>query len=264
MPYADVNGMSLYFEEHGSAPAAAVPLVLLHGGFGAGESFAPLLAAGLGEGRRVITVDLRGHGRTPDVAGQALTLEAMGDDIAALLRHLDVAKADVLGYSLGAGAAARFAIQHEELVNRLVLVSMPVRRDGWFPEIKAQMDAMNEGAAEALKGSPMYELYERIAPRPEDWPLLVGKVAAMNRQDYDWSDELAALTVPVLLVYADADGIRPAHMVEVFALLGGGLKDPGWDGAGRPASRLSVIPGASHYDLMSSPLLVPTVLSFLQ
>ncbi|MFE6100878.1 alpha/beta fold hydrolase [Streptomyces laurentii] len=271
MPYADVNGMSLYFEEHGSAPAgtpgttAEPPLLLLHGGFGAGESFAPLLGAGgLGEGRRVITVDLQGHGRTPDVAGRPMTLEAMGDDVAALIEHLGIAKADLLGYSLGAGAAARVAIQHEELVNRLVLVSMPARRDGWFPEIVAQMDQMSEGAAEFLKDSPMYALYERLAPRPEDWPVLVGKVAAMNRQDYDWTDEIAALSVPVLLVFADADGIRPAHMVEMFALLGGGLKDPGWDGGGRPASRLSVIPGASHYDLMFSPLLTPTVRSFLQ
>lgn len=264
MPYADVNGVSLYFEEHGTAAAGEPPLVLLHGGFGAGETFKPLLAAGLGEGRRVITVDLQGHGRTPDAAGRPMTLEAMGDDVAALIRHLGVAKVDVLGYSLGAGVAARLAIQHEELVRRAVLVSMPARRDGWFPGVRAQMDEMDEGSAEFLKDSPMYELYARIAPRVEDWPVLVGKVAEMNRRDYDWSEELAALSVPVLLVFADADGIQPAHMVEVFALLGGGRNDPGWDGSGRPASRLSVIPGATHYDVMFSPLLTPTVQSFLQ
>ncbi|MFI8826977.1 alpha/beta fold hydrolase [Streptomyces sp. NPDC053431] len=262
MPYADVNGVSLYFEEYGPATAEP-PLVLLHGGFGAGEMFRPLLDSGVGEGRQVITVDLQGHGRTPDAAGRPLTHEAMGDDVAALLEHLGTGPADVLGYSLGAGAAARLAVQHPELVHRLVLVSMPARRSGWFPEVTAQMDQMSEAAAEPLKQSPMYDLYERIAPRVEDWPVLVGKVAALNQRDYDWSEELAGLTVPVLLVFADADGISPRHMVEFFGLLGGGQGDPGWDGGGRPASRLSVIPGATHYDLMFSPLLAPTVRSFL-
>ncbi|MFF0748009.1 alpha/beta fold hydrolase [Streptomyces sp. NPDC004267] len=268
MPYADVNGVSLYFEEHGPATTPAAggepPLVLLHGGFGAGEMFQPLLAAGVGEGRRVITVDLQGHGRSPVAAEREMTCEAMGDDVAALVKHLGLEQVDVLGYSLGGGTAARMAVQHEELVRRLVLVSVPARRDGWFPEVTAQMDQMNEGAAEFLKQSPMYELYARIAPAVEDWPVLVGKVAAMNRRPYDWSDELAKLTVPVLLVFADADGIRPAHMVEFFGLLGGGLKDPGWEGTGRPASRLSVIPGATHYDLMLSPLLPPTLRTFLK
>ncbi|MGW4161466.1 alpha/beta fold hydrolase [Streptomyces sp. NPDC004788] len=263
MPYADVNGVSLYFEEHGPV-STEPPLVLLHGGFGAGEMFQPLLAAGLGEGRRVITVDLQGHGRTPVAAEREMTAEAMGDDVAALVKHLGLEQVDLLGYSLGAATAARVAIQHEELVRRLVLISVPARRDGWFPEVTAQMDQMSEAAAEFLKQSPMYELYARIAPRAEDWPVLVGKVAALNQRHYDWSDELAALTVPVLLVFADADGIRPAHMVEFFGLLGGGRQDPGWEGTGRTASRLSVIPGATHYDLMFSPLLAPTVQTFLR
>ncbi|MET8503356.1 alpha/beta hydrolase [Streptomyces sp. NPDC004787] len=263
MPYADVNGMSLYFEEHGAGDGSVPPLVLLHGGFGAGEMFQPQLAAGLGEGRRVITVDLQGHGRTPDVEDRPMSVEAMADDVAGLVKHLGLPAVDVLGYSLGAGAAARLLVQHPDLVNRAVLVSIPARREGWFPGVLAQMDAMGEGAAEMLKQSPMYEMYARLAPRPEDWPVLVDKVATMNRRDYDWSEELRAVTAPVLLVFADADGISPAHMAEFFGLLGGGLRDPGWDGTDRPASRLAVIPGATHYDLMFSPLLVPTVLSFL-
>ncbi|WP_370414301.1 alpha/beta fold hydrolase [Streptomyces fradiae] len=263
MPYADVNGMSLYFEEHGTSEDTVPPLVLLHGGFGAGEMFQPLLAAGLGEGRRVITVDLQAHGRTPDVVGRPMSMEAMADDVAGLVKELGLPAVDVLGYSLGAGTAARLAVQHPDLVHRVVLVSMPARREGWFPGVRAQMDAMHEGAADALKQSPMYELYERLAPRPEDWPVLVEKVASMNRRDYDWTEELSGVTAPVLLVFADADGISPAHMVEFYGLLGGGHKDPGWDGADRPASRLAVIPGATHYDLMFSPLLVPVVRSFL-
>ncbi|MFD5327121.1 alpha/beta fold hydrolase [Streptomyces sp. NPDC127092] len=264
MPYADVNGMTLWFEEHGTAATSGVPpLVLLHGGFGAGEMFQPFLASEVGEGRRFITVDLQAHGRTPDVDGRPMSMEAMADDVAGLLKHLGGEAVDVLGYSLGAGTAMRLAIQHPDLVRRLVVVSMPARREGWFPEVTAQMDQMHVGAAEALKQSPMYELYARIAPRVEDWPVLVEKVASMNRRDYDWSEEIAGVTAPVLLVFADGDGIRPAHMVEFFGLLGGGLKDPGWDGGDRPAARLAVVPGATHYDLMFSPLLPGVVGAFL-
>ncbi|MET7935049.1 alpha/beta hydrolase [Streptomyces sp. NPDC005322] len=260
MSYADVNGVSLYFEEHGSGPGD--PLVLLHGGFGAGEMFAPLLP-GLAEGRRVILVDLQAHGRTADI-DRPLRLESMADDIAALLKHLGLARADVLGYSMGAGVALRTAIQHPDLVRRLVVVSMPARRDGWFPEVTAQMDQMGPAAAEPMKQSPMYEVYARLAPRPEDWPVLVGKSTEMIQRDYDWSAEVADITAPVLLVFGDGDAVRPAHMVEFFALLGGGLKDPGWDGSGdRPASRLSILPGATHYDILTSPLLAGVVLPFL-
>ncbi len=259
MSYADVNGLSLYFEEHGSGPGE--PLVLLHGGMGAGELFASL-RPGLAEGRRVILVDLQGHGRTADV-DRPLRMESMADDVAAVLKHLGLTRADVLGYSLGAGVALRTAIQYPDLVRRLVVVSMPARRGGWFPEITAQMDQMSSAFAEAMKQSPMYELYARLAPRPADWPVLIDKIAELNRRDYDWTSEIAEITAPVLLVFGDGDAVRPAHMVEFFALLGGGLKDPGWDGSGRPASRLSILPGATHYDLLSSPLLAGSVLPFL-
>ncbi|MGW0563747.1 alpha/beta fold hydrolase, partial [Streptomyces sp. NPDC003016] len=117
--------------------------------------------------------------------------------------------------------------------------------------------------AEVMKQSPMYELYARLAPRPADWPVLIGKIAELNRRDYDWTAEIAEIAAPVLLVFGDGDAVRPAHMVEFFALLGGGLKDPGWDNSGRPASRLSILPGTTHYDLLNSPLLAGSVLPFL-
>ena len=164
MSYADVNGLSLYYCEHGSGE----PLVLLHGGFGSGEMFGPVLPA-LAEHRRVIAVDLQAHGRTADV-GRPLRFETMADDIAALIGHLGLVRSDVMGVSLGGGVALRTAIQHPEVVDRLVLVSVPFRRDGWFPEIGAAMRQFTPQHAEAMKQSPMYESYARIAPRPGDWP----------------------------------------------------------------------------------------------
>ncbi|MGW3628314.1 alpha/beta fold hydrolase [Streptomyces sp. NPDC000880] len=259
MSYADVNGLSLYFEEHGSG--AGEPLVLLHGGIGAGEMFAPVLPT-LAAQRRVILVDLQGHGRTADI-NRPLRPELIADDIAALLKYLGLARADVMGYSLGADVALRTAIQHPESTRRLVVVSTPTRRVGWFPEVVAQMDQMSAAAAEPMKQSPIYELYARLAPRVEDWPVLIGKIAELKQQDYDWTAEIAGISAPALLVFGDADAVQPAHVVEFFGLFGGGLKDAGWDGSGRSGARLAILPGATHYDILTSPLLADAVLTFL-
>jgi pimeloyl-ACP methyl ester carboxylesterase len=186
MSYADVNGISLYYEEHGSGQ----PLILLHGGYATSETSAAILPS-LASGRRVITVDLQGHGRTADV-DRPLSFQTMGDDIAALIRHLGLpsrVQADVMGYSFGAATALRTAIQHPGLVRRLVIVSHPVRHDGWFPQSLAGFDQMGPAFAEAMKQSPIYEAYARVAPRVEDWPVLVDKMGTLLRQDYDWSAE---------------------------------------------------------------------------
>jgi len=258
MTYADVNGISLYYEEHGSGR----PLILLHGGYGTGEMFAAIMPL-LASGRRVITVDLQGHGRTADV-DRPLRFETMGDDIAALIRHLTPStQADVMGYSLGAGTALRTAIQHPGLVRRLVIVSHPVRHDGWFPQSLAGFDQMGPAFAEAMKQSPLYEVYSQVAPRVEDWPVLVDKMGTMLRQDYDWSPEVAKITAPVMLVYGDADSISPAHIAEFYALLGGGLRDANWDGSARPMARLAILPGHTHYDIFFSPDLPNAVIPFL-
>lgn len=257
MSYADVNGISLYYHEHGSGR----PLILLHGGYGTGEMYAPILPS-LAAGRRVITVDLQGHGRTADV-NRPLRFQTLGDDIAALIGHLGLEQADVIGYSFGAAAALRTAIQHPELVRRLVVVSHPARRDGWFPESVAAFDAMGPAFAEAMKQSPIYAAYAKVAPRAEDWPVLVDKMGGLLRQDYDWSAEIATITAPVMLVYGDADAIRPAHVAEFYALLGGGLRDANWDGSARPVARLAILPGHTHYDIFASADLTYAVTPFL-
>jgi pimeloyl-ACP methyl ester carboxylesterase len=257
MPDADVNGLSIHYEEHGSG----APLVLLHGGIGAGAQFAPILPA-LSAGRRVVTVDLQGHGGTPD-AGRPLDPALLADDVAALIAHLGLDRPDLAGYSLGGVVALRLAIQHPRAVRRLILVSVPFRRDGSHPEVVAAMDAFGPEMADLLVGSPPHQLYTRIAPRPEDWPTLIAKTSELLRRDYDWSAEVAGLEPQTLLVYADADSVRPAHIVEFFALLGGGLRDAVWDGSQRPRNRLAVLSGHTHYDISTSPALASTVLRFL-
>ena len=257
MSYADVNGLSLYYEEHGSGR----PLVLLHGGLSAASMYAPIMPV-LAAGRRVIAVDLQAHGYTADV-DRPLRWETLADDVAGLIRHLGLAQADLMGYSLGATTALRTAIQHPGLVRRMVIVSAACRRDGWYPESLAGMDQMGSGLAEMLKQSPLYEMYSRAAPRVQDWPVLLDKTGDLLRRDYDWSAEIARITAPVMLVYADADAVRPAHIVEFYALLGGGRQDANWDGSARPVARLAILPGHTHYDIFGSADLPAAVIPFL-
>jgi pimeloyl-ACP methyl ester carboxylesterase len=218
----------------------------------------PLLA----EGRQVIAVDLQAHGRTADI-DRPLSYESMADDIGALIEHLGIKKADVMGYSLGGGVALQTAIRHPEVVRKLVVVSTPFKRDGWYPEVLAGMGQMGPEAAEPMKGTPMYGLYASVAPRPEDWPMLLTKLGQLLEQDYDWSEDVEAIEAPTMIVVGDADSVRTAHAVEFFELLGGGKADAGWDGSGMPNARLAILPATTHYDIFSSPVLASAVTPFL-
>jgi pimeloyl-ACP methyl ester carboxylesterase len=254
---AAVNGIELGYQEFGEGD----PLILLHGGFGSMEMFGPNVDA-LAAGRRVIGVDLQSHGRSPAV-NRPMRFETMADDIAALIRHLGLEKADVMGFSLGGGVALRTAIQHPEVVDRLVLVSTPSKRSGWYPEMELAMISMGPEVAEPMKQTPMYEAYQRVAPRVEDWPVLVSQLTELLKLDYDWTDEVRRLSTPTMIIAGDADGLPPRHAVESFELLGGGQRDAGFDRSGMTQHRLAILPGVTHYDINSSLKLATAVAWFL-
>lgn len=213
--YASINGLNMYYEIHG----VGKPLVLLHGGFGETGMFGEVLTM-LASGRQVIPVDLQGHGRTADI-DRPLSFERMADDISVLIQQLGFEQADVMGYSLGGGVALQTAIRHPQVVRKLVVVSTPCKRDGWYPEVLKGMESMNAEVGKTWVGSPMYQAYASIAPRPEDWPMLVGKLGQLLSQPYDWSEAVSRLKLPVMIVCGDADSVRPAHAVTFFELLGG-------------------------------------------
>src|SRR5438093_4297565 len=196
---AHVNGIELGYQVFGQGK----PVVLLHGGFGSLEMYGPNIDL-LARGHKVIGADLQSHGRSP-AAHRTMRFESMADDIAELIRQLGLGKAAIMGFSLGGGVALRTGIQHPDVVERLVLVSTVFKRQGWYPEMTAGMDAMGPGAAEFLMQSPMYEAYKRIAPKVEDWPVLVRQVSELLKIDYDWSAEIQGLSMPVMLVIGDAD-----------------------------------------------------------
>jgi pimeloyl-ACP methyl ester carboxylesterase len=257
--YAEVNGINLYFETHG----AGRPLILLHGGLGSGEMFGPILPQ-LTERHKVVAVDLQGHGRTADI-DRPIDVRLLADDIAALIDHLGLDRPDVVGYSLGGGVALLTAAKYPAKAGRLVTASANIRPDAIYAEIRAQQGQVNAAAVEFMKNTPMYQLYQRVAPRPQDFPRLLDKIGESMSKDFDFTDEVRSLQVPTLIVAADADMAPPSHYVEVFNLLDGGLRDGGWTGEGRPKGghALAILPGLTHYNIFSSPLFAAVTLAFL-
>ena len=257
--YSKVNGIDLYYETHGSGR----PLILLHGGLGSGEMFGPILPT-LAENHQVVVPDLQGHGRTADIP-RPIDARLMADDIAALIEHLGLEKPDLVGYSLGGGVAFFVAVRHPSKVTRLVIASANIRRDAIPAEMLAQQAQVTAAAAESMRDTPMYQLYQRVAPRPEDFPTLLDKIGASMAKDFDFSEELRGIKVPTMLVCADADMAPPSHYVEAFKLLDGGLRDGGWLGEGRPRGghALAILPGLTHYDLCTSPLFAAVTLDFV-
>jgi pimeloyl-ACP methyl ester carboxylesterase len=258
--YAEVNGINLYYETHGSGR----PLILLHGGLGSGEMFGPVMPL-LAERHQVVAVDLQGHGRTADI-DRPIDIKLMAGDIAALIDHLQLAAPDLVGYSLGGGVAFRTAVQYPAKVRRLVMVSANIRPDAIYPEMRAQQGQLSAAAVEFMKDTPMYQLYQRVAPRPEDFPRLLDKIGESMSKEFDFTEDVRSLQVPTLVVAADADMAPPSHYVEVFKLLGGGLRDGGWMGEGRPKGghALAILPGLTHYNIFSSPLFAAVTLAFLE
>jgi pimeloyl-ACP methyl ester carboxylesterase len=258
--YADVNGLHMYYETHGEGR----PLVLIHGGLMSNETFGPVIPALVAAGHQVIAPDLQAHGRTADI-DRPIDTRLMADDIAALIRLLGIEQADVVGYSLGGGVAFWTAVRHPGVVRKLVMASANIRRDAIYPEMLAQQEQLGGAAAEFMKDTPMYRLYERVAPRPEDFPRLLDKIGAFMATDFDFSDEVRGLRVPTLVLCADADMAPPSHYVEVFGLLDGGKRDGGWMNEGRPKGghALAILPGLTHYSVGDSPLFATVTNAFL-
>jgi pimeloyl-ACP methyl ester carboxylesterase len=255
--YAAVNGVKYYYAVYG----AGEPLLLLHGGLFHTEMFGSNLTK-LAQSRQVIGVDMQGHGRTP-LGDRPISLIDMGNDMAGVVKQLGYDKVDVLGYSMGGGVAFQFAAQHPQMVRRLVLVSTPYGQEGFYPEMLPMQAAVGAAMFDQMKESPMYKSYASIAPHPEEFPKLLDAMGAYMRKSYDWSADVKKLTMPVELIYGDSDMFRLEHIVKFYQLLGGGLKDAGWQREHMSKNRLAILPNITHYELGVAPHMVDTALPFL-
>jgi pimeloyl-ACP methyl ester carboxylesterase len=254
--YADVNGIKLYHEIYG----AGEPLVLIHGALTTISEMQGWVQP-VAETRQVIALEMQGHGHTADT-DRPMTLETMGDDIAALLGYLKIPRADVVGQSFGGASALRAAIQHPDKVRRLVVISSPYARSGWYPEAQEGMRQVGAAMAENMMRTPAGKLAQHW-PEPQRFPQFLDKMGQMLGVDYDWSADVATLPMPLLLIFSDNDSVSQQHIADFFALLGGGLKEPGWRNTQLSISRLAIVPGYSHYNFITSPEVPQIIGKFL-
>ncbi len=237
--YAAVNGLNLYYEIHGTGR----PLVLLHGAFGTATVFPALT-----KDRRIITIELQGHGHTADI-DRPLTFEQMADGTGALLRHLKIEQADVFGYSMGGNVAIAVAIRHPMLVRKLVINGSNYGRieDAYSPEAFAQFKGLSSDFAPPVLKDP----YDKVAPDPKQWPGLVAKIKAMGLEFKGFSrEDMQSIRAHVLVTIGDRDVVSPEHAVEMFRLI--------------PDAQLAVFPGADHFSIWQSPdKIFPAIAAFL-
>ena len=253
--YASVNGLEMYYEMHGTGE----PLVLLHGAMSATDTSFGKLIPSLAESRQVISIEQQAHGRTADI-DRPLTIEQMAEDTAAALRQIGIENADFFGYSMGAGIALQIAVNHPELVRKLVVASVTYNTDGFHPGL---IEGMQYLEPEMLVGSPWHEEYLRSAPNPEDFATMVAKIKEMNLHHIPSlsAEQVEQIKAPTLLIIGDSDIIQPEHAVEMFRLLGGGVSG---DSVGLPNSQLAILPGTSHVTVVDrADLLLPIITPFL-
>ena len=232
-----VNGMSMYYEVSG--PPQGEPLIVLHGAYMNIPGMGAIIPR-LARTHKVYALEFQGHGRTTDI-DRPITYPNLADDVAAFMDAVGLQKADVFGYSMGAGAGLQLAIRHPDKVNKLVVASGAYDSSGLQPEFKAMIPQLT---VEMFLQTPFAEQYRKLSPTPDSFPALVRKLIATEREPISWGEDVKKLKTPVLIIAGDADGYTLEHFVSLFRLLGGGAMGD----IGKPlaASRLAILPATSH------------------
>jgi pimeloyl-ACP methyl ester carboxylesterase len=245
--YADVNGLHLYYEIHGQG----TPLVLLHGGLLTIDiNFSGLIPT-LAKRHQVIAVELQGHGRTADI-DREITPANSATDVVALLDHLRIDRAHILGHSMGAAVALELAVNHPTRVRSVVPISGSVRPDGMHPDLTDPTKfATSTRMPTPEDFAEFAEAYQRLSPHPEHFEEFMATLSSSQADLRGWSDEqLAGITAPVLIVQGDHDFVTLEHAALMKELI--------------PGSRLAVLPGTTHMQATKRPeLLLPLLTAFL-
>lgn len=261
--YLPINGLSLYYEVYGELGGSPTsPLLLIPGAFMATDSMRAWVSA-FARDRPVIVFDQQGHGRTPDIL-RAMSYEQFADDAAALLRTLQVDRADVMGYSQGGGVALQLALRHPKLVDKLVSLSASYRRDGLYASVVEGIQALS---AAAFAGSGVDKAFHRHTPDASAFEAYVEKMKVLNANDQSISDaQMQSISAKTMVVVGDADCVKPEHAVSMFKLRGGGDEEAAASGTlpDVPAARLVILPATSHLGIAGqSAELAPMISAFL-
>ncbi len=245
-----LNGTKVYYEVYGKGK----PIVLLHGAFMTISSNWGQLIPELAKNRKVIAIELQGHGHSP-FSDRKFDHAVLAQDVAGVMDYLKIENATVLGYSFGGAIAYQFAIQYPKRLNELVIISATYKSAGWMPEINSAFKGMKP---ELFDNSPMQQAYDAVAPDKTKWTKFLEQMISLAQRPFDLGDaNIAKIPVPVLIIAGDNDGLDKIELAKTYQLLGGAVAG---DFGQMPKSQLAIIPGQSHVSVMNQ---TKSILGFL-
>ncbi|MBO9204659.1 MULTISPECIES: alpha/beta fold hydrolase [Niastella] len=248
--YAPVNGSKVYYEVYGEGR----PIVLLHGAFMTIDLNWAQLIPELSKTRKVIAIEMQGHGHTP-LSERKLSFPALASDVDRVMDYLKIDSADVAGFSMGGSVAYQLAVQSPKRVTKLVIISSTYKTSGWLPEITSAFKGMK---LEVFANSPMKAAYDAVAPDKTKWTNFIAQMIAFAQEPFNMGDaNISKIASPVLIISGDNDGLDKIELMKTYKLLGGGVSA---DLSPMPKSQLAIVPSQGHVSVMMQ---TATILAYL-
>ena len=238
--YVSVNGIKVYYEVYGEGR----PIVLLHGAFYTIQLNWGELIPELSKTRKVIAIEMQGHGHTP-YSDRKLDFPTMASDVEGVMDHLKVDSADIVGYSMGGSLAYQLTIQSPKRVRKLVIISSTYKSSGWLPQVS---NAFKNMKPEYFTNTPLQAAYDAVAPDKTKWTKFLEHMFAFAGTSFNMGDSnIAKITSPVLIISGDNDGLDKIELIKTYQLLGGAVSA---DLGPMPKSHLAIVPSQTHVGLM--------------
>ena len=238
--YAPVNGSKIYYEVYGTGD----PIVLLHGAYMTINSNWSELIPVLSKTRKVIALEMDGHGHTP-LSQRPMSYQTLASDVAAVLKYLKIDSADILGFSYGGTVAFQFAIQQPAMTKKLIIISSTYKSEGWLGIMYTMLTGLKP---DAFDNTPIRSEYIKVAPDTSNWHKFIAKMLKFSAEKFNLGDDkIKNIKAPVLLIMGDNDGTDKKVVAETYSLLGGNVFG---DVVGIPRSQLAILPAKGHGTLM--------------
>ena len=248
--YAPGNGINVYYEIYGEGR----PLVLLHGAFYTIDLNWGQLIPELSKTRKVIAIEMQGHGHTP-YSDRELSITNLATDVEKVMDFLKIDSADVAGYSMGGSVAYQFAVQSPKRLRKLVIISSTYKTNGWLPVVNGGFKDLKP---ELFDNTPIKTAYDAEAPDKTKWRKFLEQMFAFARTPFNVGDSnISKITAPVLIISGDNDGTDKVELMKTYQLLGGGVSA---DLQPMPKSQLAIVPSQGHVTLMMQ---TATILNYL-
>ena len=248
--YAPVNGIRVYYEVYGEGR----PLILIHGAFYTIQMNWSELIPELSKSRKVIAIELQGHGHSP-FSERELSITNLANDVEKVMDYLKIDSADVAGFSMGGSVAYQFAVLSPKRLRNLVIISSTYKSSGWLPIVNG---GFKDFKPEFFDNTPLQTGYDAVAPDKTKWRSFLQKMIAFAGVPFNVGDSnIARITSPVLIIAGDNDGTDKVELMKTYQLLGGGVSA---DLQPMPVSQLAILPAQGHVSVMMQ---TKTILDYL-